>query len=125
MTQLMLAFHPLLIHCRVLCSSSILRRERVHTEDRVGRRNAFEVSERRLFVYWYMSARSRRPLQIRPQDGRPLVRGNLLEADLHAMAATMQYGHSVGRPNVLHPMDGIAKHGRQVASPINDGHDQG
>jgi hypothetical protein len=69
-----------------------------------------------------VGARSRRTLQVHPQDGRTLIGGDLFEADLLTRALA-QRGSAAGSPHVFDPLDIVAEHGRQIALPIDADYD--
>jgi hypothetical protein len=68
-----------------------------------------------------MGTRSGRSLQVCLQDGRALVGGNLFEDDLLPPSAA-QRDASTGCPDVLDPLDIVAKHRDEVALSTDHDH---
>jgi hypothetical protein len=92
-----------------------------HSEDRKGRSNLYEFRNWCILVHGYMRSRSGCALQISPQDGGTLVRGNFFEVDLLTLTA-LEHRSSPGCTYILDPLHVLSEHRHQIPLSINDGH---
>jgi hypothetical protein len=94
------------------------------TENRKCRGDPLEFRKRCIFVHGHVRSRSRRSLQVSPQDRCALVGGNLFELDL-LTAAAAENCSATGGTYVLDPVHVFSEHGHQVPLPIHDGDHNG